>query len=55
VQCDANPNEWRPSCCIHPSIQWHDSPLRPGAHGQVLENYQQQGMEIEEREVDEER
>jgi len=30
--CNANLDEWQPSCCIDPCIKLYNSPLRPGAY-----------------------
>jgi len=46
-----NPDEWQPSVCIDPCSQLHNSPLRPPAHGQKIENCLRYIMEIEENEL----
>jgi len=47
-----NPDKWHPSGCIDPCSQLHNSPLRPSAHGQEIENWLWYVMEMEENELD---
>jgi len=53
-KCIANLYEWPPSCCIHPCIQLHNLPLRPGALGRNCEPSLFYIREIEEMELDKE-
>ena len=52
---NTNQSEWPPSSCIHPYVQLHTTLLRPGARGWDIVNCLWYIMEIEQKDLDEER
>jgi len=52
---DANLPECQRSCCIHTGIWLHNFWFSSGAHGSDVQNWLWKVMEIEEKELDEER